>query len=121
MGVVYAARDPGLDRRVAVKLLRPRDTDRRQRLLREAHALARLTHPNVVPVYDAGVAEDAVDPTLPEAPSRIFVAMEFVDGPTLRRWVGERARTWREIVTVAVAAGRGRELDPCHGGPTSFP
>jgi tetratricopeptide (TPR) repeat protein/predicted Ser/Thr protein kinase len=103
MGVVYAGYDPELDRKVALKLLRP---DRvgsgseagRLRLLREAQAIARLSHPNVVAVYDAG--------TLGE---QVFVAMEFVDGRTLRQWLTDAPedRSWREIVDVFVHAGRG--------------
>ena len=99
MGVVYAAYDPELDRRVAIKLLRP---DRfsseagRLRLLREAQALARLTHPNVVAVYDAGTFGD-----------RVFVAMELVEGETLRQWLGEGPRSWREVLDRFLPAGRG--------------
>lgn len=99
MGVVYAGYDPELDRRVALKLLRP---DRaggeaaRLRLLREAQAIARLAHPNVVAVYDAG--------TLGE---QVFIAMELVAGETLRSWLAGRERSRREIVEIFVAAGRG--------------
>ncbi len=99
MGVVYAAYDPDLDRRVALKLLR---TDRfstesgRSRLLREAQALARLTHPNVVAVHDAGTFGD-----------RVFVAMELVEGETLRQWLEEGPRSWREVLDRLLAAGRG--------------
>jgi tetratricopeptide (TPR) repeat protein/predicted Ser/Thr protein kinase len=98
MGVVYAAYDPELDRRVALKLLR---TDRfaapgHLRLLREAKALARLTHPNVVAVHDAGTFGD-----------QVFVAMELVEGETLRQWLEEGARSWREVLDRLLAAGRG--------------
>jgi tetratricopeptide (TPR) repeat protein len=99
MGVVYAAYDPELDRRVALKLLRP---DRfsseagRLRLLREAQALARLTHPNVVAVHDAGTFGD-----------RVFVAMELVEGETLRQWLGAGPRSWREVLDRFLPAGRG--------------
>jgi tetratricopeptide (TPR) repeat protein/predicted Ser/Thr protein kinase len=102
MGVVYTAYDPELDRRVAVKLLRPdaasgvTASEGRTRLLREAQALARLSHPNVVAVHDAGTFGE-----------QVFIAMEFVDGPTLGEWVRAKARTWREIVEAFVAAGRG--------------
>jgi len=96
MGVVYAARDPELDRRVALKLVRG---DRRAgtpaRLRREAQAMARLTHPNVVAVYDAGAFEDC-----------IFIAMEYVAGQTLARWA-DAPRTQREILDAYGAAGRG--------------
>jgi tetratricopeptide (TPR) repeat protein len=99
MGVVYAAYDPELDRRVALKLLRPdRFTGEvdRLRLLREAQALARLADPNVVAVYDAGTFGD-----------RVFVAMELVEGETLRQWLGAGSRSWREILDRFLPAGRG--------------
>ena len=103
MGDVYAAYDPELDRKVAVKLLQVAgggkgDTgEQKARLLREAQAIARLSHPNVVVVHDVGSFGE-----------RVFIAMEFVDGHTLRYWLhAERARRWREIVDVFVAAGRG--------------
>ncbi|HEX3479192.1 MAG TPA: serine/threonine-protein kinase [Kofleriaceae bacterium] len=96
MGVVYAARDPELDRRVALKLVRG---DGRAgtpaRLRREAQAMARLTHPNVVAVYDAGAFEDC-----------IFIAMEYVAGQTLACWA-DVPRTQREILAAYSAAGKG--------------
>src|SRR6187399_3718565 len=64
MGEVYAAYDPELDRKIAVKLLRARggvtSPDARTRLLREAQAIARLSHPNVVVVFDVGTFRDSV-------------------------------------------------------------
>jgi eukaryotic-like serine/threonine-protein kinase len=99
MGVVYAAYDPELDRKVAIKLLHPRvgdSADLRARLLREAQAMARLTHPNVVSVYDVGTFKDDV-----------FVAMEFVDGRTLRAWLKEKPRSWREVLGAFRQAGQG--------------
>ena len=97
MGVVYAAFDDRLDRKVAIKVLRHHGGDgiAHVRLLREAQALARLSHPNVVAVHD-------VD----EADGRIYIAMEFVTGVTLRTWLGE-PRSCPEIVDVFVQAGRG--------------
>jgi tetratricopeptide (TPR) repeat protein len=97
MGVVYRARDPDLGRAVAIKQLgRVRsDWQWRARLLREAQAMARLAHPNVVTVYDVGLAEDG-----------LFVAMEYVEGATLRQWLAA-PRTRQEIVAAFVAAGRG--------------
>ena len=96
MGVVFSAFDPDLERKVAIKVLR-RSTDSAQvRLLREAQALARLSHPNVITVYEVGTAED-----------RVFVAMEYVDGGTLTDWLEEERRPWREVVARFVAAGRG--------------
>jgi serine/threonine-protein kinase len=94
MGEVYAARDPELDRLIAIKLLRPELMRADARLRREARAMARLSHPNLVTVYDVG-----------EHDGQLFVAMELIDGHTLRSWV--RGRPWREIVRAYVAAGRG--------------
>ena len=99
MGVVYSTYDPELNRRVALKLVRRvpgRGSTEQARLLREGQALARLSHPNVVAVYDVGVHDD-----------RVFVAMELVEGETLRAWVARASRTWREILGVFVQAGRG--------------
>jgi tetratricopeptide (TPR) repeat protein len=100
MGEVYAAYDPELDRKIAVKLLRTRGSastiDARTRLLREAQAIARLSHPNVVVVYDVGTFQDSV-----------FIAMEFVEGHTLGYWLQTKTRPWREILDVFQAAGRG--------------
>ena len=98
MGVVFAAYDPDLDRKVAIKLLRagPDDSHGRQRLQREARALARLTHPNVVTVHGIGVQD-----------GQPWVAMEFVSGSDLRQWLGERERPWEEVLEVFVAAARG--------------
>jgi hypothetical protein len=98
MGVVLAARDPDLDRRVAIKLLRAGadSPGYRARLVREAQALARLHHPNVVSVYEIGGDEH-----------RIFVAMELVDGQTLTRWLASARRSWREVVEMFLAVGAG--------------
>jgi tRNA A-37 threonylcarbamoyl transferase component Bud32/tetratricopeptide (TPR) repeat protein len=98
MGEVYAAYDPELDRKIALKLLRSRSADRRvqARLLREPKAIAKLSHANVVVVHDAGTFED-----------RVFVAMEFVDGQTLKDWLAETRRTRAEILQVFGSAARG--------------
>lgn len=104
MGVIYAAYDPRLDRKVALKILRS-DLDspgRRELLRREAKAMARLDHPHVVGVYDVG-----------EDRHGVFLAMEYVGGPTLRRWLEEGSRSWREVVEVFLQAGRG--LEAAHG------
>ncbi|MES1164659.1 MAG: serine/threonine-protein kinase [Verrucomicrobiota bacterium] len=97
---VYAAYDPDLDRKIALKLLRARggsnDADGRTRLLREAQAIARLSHPNVVVVFDVGTFRESV-----------FIAMEFVEGNTLGYWIEAQNRSWREVLDVYVAAGRG--------------
>jgi len=98
MGSVYAAYDERLDRRVAVKLLRRRpDSDARARLLREAQALAQISHPNVVAVHDAGETEDG----------HVFIAMELVEGQNLRSWA--REHSWREVVEAYADAGRALE------------
>jgi tetratricopeptide (TPR) repeat protein len=100
MGVVYSAYDPELDRRVALKLVRAADGadagSHRARLVREARAIARVAHPNVVGVHDVGTIDD-----------QVFIAMEFVDGVTLSGWLGAGARTWREKLDVLAQAGRG--------------
>jgi serine/threonine protein kinase len=97
MGLVYRAHDEVLDRAVAVKLLRPGFDAQMgtERLQREARAMARLSHPHVVTVHDVGVFEDSV-----------FVAMEYVDGPTLRQWLRE-PRAVGDVLDVLVQAGRG--------------
>ncbi|HEY5947232.1 MAG TPA: serine/threonine-protein kinase [Kofleriaceae bacterium] len=93
MGTVFAAYDPRLDRKVAVKVLR--STDEAARVLSEARALAKLAHPNVVTVYDA----DEVD-------GLVYIAMELVAGVPLRTWVGAH-KDWRDIVRVMREAGAG--------------
>ena len=96
MGVVYAAFDPDLERRVALKVLRSVDSgEGRQRLLREARAMARLSHGNVVAVHEVGSAS-----------GRDFVAMELVDGETLADWL-RLARVPERVVDAFIAAGRG--------------
>ena len=101
MGVVFAAYDPQLDRKVALKLLRAGLTyntnDARTRLRREAQAIAQLSHPNVVGVYDVGATEDG----------DLYIAMEFVEGDTLTTWLKKWPRTWREIIDVFLQAARG--------------
>ncbi len=103
MGAVYRARDPALDRMVAVKLLRARavpGTDGLTALKAEARALARLSHPNVVGVLDVGEHED-----------QVFIAMEFVRGQTLDQWaakVSQRApRRLERLVEFSLDAVRG--------------
>ncbi|MFV8755390.1 protein kinase domain-containing protein [Nannocystaceae bacterium ST9] len=101
MGVVCSAYDPKLDRRIALKLLRSTSGGQasetgRNRLFREAQALAKLTHPNVVTVHDVG-----------EFDGQVYIAMEFVEGTTLREWLRERPREWHEILDKFIAAGRG--------------
>jgi tetratricopeptide (TPR) repeat protein/predicted Ser/Thr protein kinase len=96
MGVVYAAYDPVLDRRVAIKVLRARGDEARARLLREGKAMARLSNAHVITVHDVGTAE-----------GRDFVAMELVDGVTFGEWLRACERPWREVVGALVDAGRG--------------
>ncbi len=100
MGVVFSAYDPELDRKVAVKLLRtdPRAKGSKERLVREARAVARIAHPNVVVVHDVGEHEGSV-----------FMAMEFVEGGTLGTWVKDDERTPEAILGVFLDAGRGLE------------
>ena len=106
-GLVYAAYDPELDRKVALKLLRASEDEEHQashgraRLLREGQAMARLKHPNIVPVYDVGTLEHAQG-------SRVFMAMELIEGGTLRQWLKE-PHSRREILDVMIACGRGLE------------
>jgi cysteine-rich repeat protein len=96
-GVVYAADDPQLARRVALKILPASDETTRARWLREAQAMARLSHPNVVNVHDAFEIERG----------RIVIVMELVSGLTLAAWLAERPRPWREILGAFRDAGRG--------------
>lgn len=102
-GRVYEAVDPSLDRKVALKVMPVEqgagDGAAESRILREAHAMARLSHPNVVTIHDVGTYEgDAV-----------FLAMELVEGPTLRKWLHGKPHPLREVLDVLIAAGRGLE------------
>jgi serine/threonine protein kinase/tetratricopeptide (TPR) repeat protein len=109
MARVFAAYDEQLDRKVAIKVVRPRDVASKlsnQRLLREAQTLAQLSHPNIVQVYEAGLHGDTV-----------FIAMEFVRGRTLSDWLVTtralpRRQRWRQILDLFIDAGRG--LDAAH-------
>jgi tetratricopeptide (TPR) repeat protein/predicted Ser/Thr protein kinase len=102
MGVVYTAFDPELDRKIALKMLRGDSSDpelameRRARMMREAQAMARLSHLNVVRVHDVGTYQD-----------QIFLAMELVQGQSLTDWLKAQKRTWREVLRVFIQAGRG--------------
>ncbi|MDC0719353.1 serine/threonine-protein kinase [Nannocystis bainbridge] len=126
MGVVYLAYDPSLDRKVAIKLLRVAPGDgpahaAHARLLREAQALARLSHGNVVAVHDVGSYDADALTTMRIGPRRtdpvpkarsphaggVFLVMEYVPGITLAQWLDDRVRGVREIVEVFLAAGRG--------------
>ena len=101
LGDVYAAFDSELDRKVAIKILRPSAHDHSlgdptQRLLREAQALAKLRHENVVTVFDVGTFR-----------REVFVAMEFVEGRTLTSWLRTRDPKWIEVRNVYLEAGKG--------------
>ena len=97
MGVVYRAFDPVLQRHIALKLLRPeRSANPNSRLIREAQAMAKVSDPSVVQVYDTGVVD-----------GNVFIAMELIDGMTLSRWLRVAARTWNEILDQFLAAGHG--------------
>lgn len=98
MGEVFAAYDPTLDRKVAIKLLRGgalSAEEGKARLMREAQAMARLQHPNVIAVHDVGLFGE-----------RVFVAMEYVDGETLGDWLRAQRR-WDEIIKVYLQAADG--------------
>ncbi len=96
VGMVFAADDIELGRAVAIKLLAREHDDARTRLLREAQAMARLSHPNVVTVHEVlHIGE------------RTAIVMELVAGQDLSTWIEERPRPWREVVSVYVQAARG--------------
>ena len=100
MGVVYAAYDEKLDRLLAIKALGPVDSadeaGRRARFIRESKAMARLSHPNVVQIFQVF-----------EEDGQMFIAMELVEGLTLRAWLRDRRRRIDEILSVFAQAGRG--------------
>jgi eukaryotic-like serine/threonine-protein kinase len=102
MGRVYAARDLQLERRVALKVIQPGllvnvgAKEARARILREAQAMARLSHPNVVTVFDIG-----------EHGEQVFVAMELSEGCTLAEWLKSKQRSRAEVLRAFVQAGRG--------------
>ena len=96
MGVVWRASDPKLGRHVALKLLRRHDATLTDRLIREAQSMAQVSHPNVVAVYDVGFTE-----------GNSYIAMELVEGTSLRAWQTAKSHTVPEIVAAYVAAGRG--------------
>ncbi len=99
LGVVYAAYDPELERKVAIKILKvsPKAQPQRQRrLMREAQVLAKLAHPHVVSVHDVGSFGEGT-----------FVTMQLVDGVTLEEWLANEPRGWQQVRDVLVKAGRG--------------
>ena len=102
MGVVYAAYDTDLDRKIAIKLLHEQvitsgpNTIGHSRLLREAQAMAKLSHPNVLQVYEVGTHA-----------AQVFLALEFIEGSTLEDWLLAAPRDWHAIADIFVQAGRG--------------
>jgi len=102
MGVVYKAFDPQLDRAIALKMVdlvglkEKKAPRRRARLLREAQALAKLSHPNIVTVHDVGTFGE-----------NVFIAMELVEGKSLDVWVRQNRPTPEQILKVLLEAGRG--------------
>jgi tetratricopeptide (TPR) repeat protein len=99
MGTVYAAYDPELDRKIALKFLfesASHSENARAEVMREGQSMARLSHPNVCSVYDVGDHED-----------RIFFALEHIEGVTLRKWLKASSPSWKEIVQTLCGAGRG--------------
>src|SRR5690349_13031822 len=98
MGEVWAAHDPDLDRRIALKVLNRAlagDDDAQARLQREGRAMARLRHPNVITVHDALFRA-----------GRGLIAMELIDGDSLATWLIRR-KTPDEVMKVLLAAGHG--------------
>lgn len=98
MGVVYLARDEELHRDVAIKLIRPGlwSKDGQERLRQEARAMAQLAHPNIVAVFEIGRVEE-----------EFFLAMEYVPGATLGAWLHAEKRSWVQILSRCLEAGRG--------------
>lgn len=96
MGIVYIAYDESLNRRVALKLLLRETSTTARRLRREAQAMARINHANVVQIFEVGEHQD-----------QLFVAMEYIEGVSLTRWLADETLTWFEIIDVFVRAGRG--------------
>jgi tetratricopeptide (TPR) repeat protein len=106
MGVVFLAHDPELDRHVAIKVLHPElweTAGAEMRLKREAQAMAKLSHPNIVSVFDVGTHGD-----------QLVLTMEYVDGITLDEWCRETKPPWRAVLAACIAAGRG--LAAAHAG-----
>jgi serine/threonine protein kinase len=107
MGIVYAAWDPQLDRPVAIKVVHKAAADAagRARLVREAQSLARLSHPNVCHVYDVGT-----DPSEANPEGDVWVAMELIDGSTLREWAPNQT----QAVVLAALLGAGDGIAAAH-------
>lgn len=99
MGIVYLADDPSLHRAVAIKVLRNQRDEASARLLREAQALARISHPHVIVVHEVGTVGE-----------HVFMAMEFVEGMSLSEWLGDGPRETTEILEHFAQAGRGLQV-----------
>ncbi len=98
MGTVYAAYDPSLDRKIALKVLRGKLGEaQRALLIGEAKTLAKLRHPNVLAVHDLGAMPDG----------RLFMTTDLIDGSDAKVWSRAKPRSWREIRQVFIQAGRG--------------
>ena len=95
MGVVWGAWDPELARRVALKLVHPRLPAARDRILAEGQALGKLSHPNVVPIYDVGIVDD-----------QVYLVMEWVQGTTLRAYASSPCSR-RDLIDAYRQAGEG--------------
>src|SRR5690606_24805571 len=95
MGVVHRARDPELKRDVAIKVVTARPGRSQTRLLAEARAMAKVSHPSLVPVFDVGTVDDGV-----------YIVMPFLAGGTLHDWIRAEPRPWREVLDRFVRAGR---------------
>ncbi len=102
MGVVYAAQDETLRRTVAIKLLNRNHAKGSEAILREARAMARVSHANVVSVHEVSVVDH-----------QVYLVMDLVDGPDLARWLRTRERGWADVLRLHVEAGRG--LSAIHG------
>ncbi len=96
MGTVYAAYDPRLERRVAVKILHAADAAANARMLGEARTLGKLAHPNVITIHDAGEEDGAV-----------HIVMELATGVPLRAWIGNPEHDWRAVVRVMIGVANG--------------
>ena len=109
MGVVYRGWDPELRRKVAIKLVNVADVGSHgaARLLREARAIARISHPNVVPVYDVGDYLADAAPGSDAERRNVFVVMELVEGEDLDAWLAAAPRSWEEVLDAFLAAGHG--------------
>jgi len=100
MGEVFAGYDCDLDRKIAIKVLHREFSDiagrRSDRLMREAQAMARVSHPNLVSVHEVGTAD-----------GQVFIAMEYVEGPTLQQWLSLEQRDWPEVIELFRQAAQG--------------